>query len=123
MPAEPDRGDRVVGVVGVDHQRDIRPDRLAHRARHRGVLLDAEADLQLHRLEALRDVAGRLLGEIARADRPICAGKARSRRPAPRVRSGPPSSWCTGTPKCLPLMSQSAMSMPLSPWITTPFWP
>ena len=63
-PAETDRGDGVVGMVGIDHQSDIGPDRLPHRARHRGILLDAEADLELHRLKSVRDIAGRLLGEI-----------------------------------------------------------
>ena len=52
-------------MVGVDHQGDAGADRVTHRARHRGVLLDAEADLQLHRLEALGDVAGGLLGEVS----------------------------------------------------------
>jgi len=51
-------------VVRIDHQRDARADRLAHRARHRSILLDAEADLQLHRREAVGDVARGLLGEI-----------------------------------------------------------
>jgi phage terminase large subunit-like protein len=30
---ETDRLDGVVGVVGVDHQADVRPDRVAHRLR------------------------------------------------------------------------------------------
>ena len=65
-PAEPDRGDRIVGVIGVDHQSNVRSDRLAHGARYCGILFHTEADLQLHGLESLRDIAGRFLGEIAK---------------------------------------------------------
>jgi hypothetical protein len=42
----------VIGVVGVDHQADLRADCLAHRLHRADVVVDAEADLQLHGLVA-----------------------------------------------------------------------
>lgn len=42
------------------------------------------------------------------------AGSSPPTQPYTRIRSrtGPPSSWCTGAPKCLPAMSHSAWSSP-----------
>jgi hypothetical protein len=51
-------------VVGVKHQADRRADRLAHGADQALVLLDAEADLELDRREALFDVAFDLAHDI-----------------------------------------------------------
>ena len=55
------RGDRLVHVqrvVGVDHQRDVRPDQFAHRA-HAGDVLGQVglADLDLDAVEAAREIA------------------------------------------------------------------
>src|ERR1700679_3438710 len=52
LAAEADRLHGVVGVVGIDHQADVRTDCLAHRLDGADVVGDAEAALQLHRLEA-----------------------------------------------------------------------
>ena len=52
-------------MVGIDHQCDVGPDRFPHGARHRGIFFHAEADLEFYRLEAFRDITGRLLGKIA----------------------------------------------------------
>src|SRR4051794_27643956 len=38
-------------------------------------------------------------------------------------RTRPPSSSCTGTPSCLPLMSHSAMSIALATWAAAPLLP
>src|SRR6516162_3490514 len=65
LPAEADGGESIIGMVCVDHQRDVWADRLAHRARHVCIFLDAETDLQLHGFEAFGDVASRLFSEIA----------------------------------------------------------
>src|SRR5215204_2249544 len=52
------RVDGVVGVVGIDHQPDLRADLVAQRACQADVLADAPADLELHRREA----SGRMRG-------------------------------------------------------------
>src|SRR4029078_5741528 len=63
--AEPDGGDGIEGVIGVDHQRDVGPDRLTHGARHLGVLVDAESDLELHGLETIGHITRGLFREVA----------------------------------------------------------
>ena len=63
--AETDRGDGVIGMVGIDHQCDAGPDRFPHGARHRGIFFDTETDLEFYGLEAFRDIAGRFFGKVA----------------------------------------------------------
>ena len=57
-PAEPDRGDGVVGVVGIDHQGDAGTDHLANGARHRGVFLDYDTPKPFHVHTVLRTPHG-----------------------------------------------------------------
>src|ERR1041384_7858979 len=49
---------------GADQGTHSRTDRLAHGAGHRGILLDPEADLELHRGKPFAGVPSRLLGEV-----------------------------------------------------------
>ena len=55
---------RIETMVRIEHKTDLRPDRLAHGANKRSILLDAEADLELDRLEALADIALHLLDHV-----------------------------------------------------------
>src|SRR5215472_6700724 len=54
-PAELDRGNSVIGMVGVDHDPDPIADRLTHRLAQTYIFVNAEAELQLDRRESSRD--------------------------------------------------------------------
>ena len=113
-------------AVEIDHDVDVGPDRLAQRADHARDAVDAALgddvvgvgdadDLDRvvaglrHALRALDDRRGR--DRFRR--RPSCRrGRDGCRCAGSRARL-PPSSRHTGTPRCLPRMSHSAISMPL----------
>jgi hypothetical protein len=89
-------------TVGVEHQRDVRPDRLARRLHGR------HGDLvQLDLAEALRD------GGAAASRHRLGAGAAQQARIGGSRRAGPPSTGRAAA-RALPAMSHSAMSTPES---------
>src|ERR1700730_10869275 len=57
-------GNDIVGMIGVNHEPDIRTDGLAHRPCRSLVLVDTEADLELHRLKTFFTVPGGLFGKV-----------------------------------------------------------
>jgi hypothetical protein len=63
-PAEPNRPDRVISVVGVDHQPHAGPYSIANGTDHAGVLFEAISDFQLDRAEAFSSISRRLLCKI-----------------------------------------------------------
>ena len=120
--AEADRRRRVVGVVGIDHQRR-HPGRSprAPRASRRRPRSTPKPILSFIAAKPAADIAGRLLAQIVARIAALARGRGRWRRRAPRCAAAPPISDVHRLRRsALPLMSQSAMSMPLSAWIASP---
>ena len=118
-----DRLDRVEAVIGVEHQADVRADRLAHRADQRARRVDVEADLQLRRVKAFGDVAAHLVDDVVERIAvlaPIGAGGVGAHLACAADR---PSARGSARRSACPLRSHSAMSTPDSAVIASPFWP